>query len=123
MPMSVNCLSWVICTWMNAKRNLACCTSTESCVLYINGAYWGVYEYREKVDDIDYTDYYFDQPEGFVDFIKTWGGTWVEYGSQADWITLRNFITGNDMTDPANYDYVLTQYNHMSDPVQSYELD
>jgi len=87
---------------------------TESCVLYINGAYWGVYEYREKVDDIDYTDYYFDQPEGFVDFIKTWGGTWVEYGSQADWITLRNFITGNDMTDPANYDYVLTQYNHMS---------
>ena len=87
---------------------------TESCIVYINAAYWGVYEVREKVDDIDYTDYYYDQPEGFVDFIKTWGGTWNEYGSNADWNTLVNFITTNDMTIPANYDYVLTQYNHMS---------
>ncbi len=86
----------------------------ESCVLYINGTYWGVYEAREKVDDIDYTDYYYDQGDGFVDFIKTWGGTWNEYGSAADWNTLVGFITANDMTDPLNYDYVLTQYNHMS---------
>lgn len=87
---------------------------TESCIVYINGAYWGVYEYREKVDDTDYCDYYYDQPEGFIDFIKTWGGTWVEYGSMNDWNTLRNFITSNDMTVQGNYDYVLTQFNHMS---------
>ena len=86
----------------------------ESCVLYINGAYWGVYDAREKVDDIDYTDYYYDQGDGFVDFIKTWGGTWNEYGTATDWNTLVGFITGNDMTVAANYDYVLTQYNHMS---------
>ncbi|MEZ4800388.1 MAG: chitobiase/beta-hexosaminidase C-terminal domain-containing protein [Flavobacteriales bacterium] len=48
--------------------------STESCVVYINGQFWGVYEIREKVDDIDFTDHYYDQPEGFVDFMKTWGG-------------------------------------------------
>jgi hypothetical protein len=88
--------------------------TSEFCVLYINGAYWGVYDFREKVDDIDYTDFHFDQPEGMVDFIKTWGGTWVEYGTNNDWNTLRNFITSNDMTIAANYDYVLTQYNHMS---------
>jgi len=87
---------------------------TEFCVVYLNGNYWGVYDYREKVDDLDYTDHYYDQPEGFVDFIKTWGGTWDEYGSSADWNTLVNFITSNDMTDAANYDYVLTQYNTMS---------
>ncbi len=88
--------------------------TSEFCVLYINGAYWGVYDFREKVDDIDYTDYHYDQPEGFVDFIKTWGATWEEYGSINDWNTLRNFVTTNDMTVQANYDYVLTQYNHMS---------
>ena len=86
----------------------------ESCIVYINGQYWGVYEVREKVDDIDYTKFYYDQPDGFVDFIKTWGGTWNEYGSNADWNDLVGFITTNSMTDPANYDYVLTQYNHMS---------
>jgi gliding motility-associated-like protein len=86
----------------------------ESCVLYINGEYWGVYEAREKIDDIDYTKFYYDQPDGFVDFLKTWGGTWTEYGTGNDWYDLVAFITGNDMTDPANYDYVLTQYNHMS---------
>jgi gliding motility-associated-like protein len=87
---------------------------TESCVLYINGQYWGVYEAREKVDDIDYTKHYFNQGDGFVDFIKTWGGTWNEYGTATDWNNLVAFITGNDMTVQANYDYVLTQYNHMS---------
>lgn len=87
---------------------------TEFCIVYLNAAYWGVYDYREKVDDIDYTNYYYDQPEGFVDFIKTWGGTWDEYGSSADWNALVNFITTNDMTVAANYDYVLTQYNTMS---------
>jgi gliding motility-associated-like protein len=86
----------------------------ESCVVYINGQYWGVYDAREKVDDIDYTKFYYDQPDGFVDFMKTWGGTWNEYGTGNDWYDLVAFITGNDMTDPANYDYVLTQYNHMS---------
>jgi gliding motility-associated-like protein len=86
----------------------------ESCVVYINGEYWGVYDAREKIDDIDYTKFYYDQPDGFVDFLKTWGGTWEEYGTGNDWYDLVAFITGNDMTDPANYDYVLTQYNHMS---------
>ena len=85
--------------------------STESCVLYINGDYWGVYEMREKVDDIDFTDHYFEQPEGFVDFLKTWGGTWTEYGDGTDWYDLVDFITTNDMTNQANYDYVVTQYN------------
>jgi gliding motility-associated-like protein len=87
---------------------------TESCIVYINGVYWGVYEMREKVDDIDFTDYYYNQPDGFVDFIKTWGGTWAEYGSATDWNNLVDFATTNDLSVQANYDYVLTQYNHMS---------
>lgn len=83
----------------------------EPCVLYVNGQYWGVYDIREKVDDLDFTDYYYDQGAGDVDFIKTWGGTWVEYGSDADFNTLRDFILNNDMSDQANYDYVKNLYN------------
>lgn len=88
--------------------------TSESCVVYLNGEYWGVYEYREKVDDSDFTQEYYDQSRWDIDFIKTWGGTWVEYGSQADWGPLQTFVTTQDMTDPANYEYVITELNEMS---------
>jgi gliding motility-associated-like protein len=85
--------------------------SHESAILYVNGEYWGVYDVREKVDDLDFTEYYYDQGEGQVDFLKTWGGTWAEYGTQTDWNDLVTFITTNDMTDPVSYNYVDSLYN------------
>lgn len=93
---------------------------TRSCILYINGQYWGVYEIREKVDDTDYTKHYYDQPAGNVDFLKTWGGTWTEYAAaptfnpQTQWNTFVNFTTTNSMVNQANYDYVVSQFNTMS---------
>ena len=83
----------------------------EPCVMYVNGEYWGVYEIREKADDLDFTDHYYDQGRGDVDYLKTWGGTWEEFGSGDDWDDLRDFILGNDMTDAANYTYVKGLYN------------
>ncbi len=80
-------------------------------ILYINGEYWGVYDMREKADDLDYTRYYYNQGQGFVDFIKTWGWTWADYGSANDWDNLVTFITTNDMTDAANYSYVQSELN------------
>ena len=53
--------------------------STKSCILYLNGEYWGVYEMREKVDDHDFTDYYYDQDKNNLQYLKTWGNTWIEY--------------------------------------------
>ncbi len=88
--------------------------TSESCILYVNGKYWGVYELREKVDDHDFTKYYYDQGRQWIDFIKTWGGTWEEYGSWDDWYELRNFIENNDMTDAANYAYVEERLEVMS---------
>mgnify|MGYP002628082938 CR=1 FL=1 len=87
--------------------------SHEPCVMYVNGLYWGVYDIREKVDDLDFTDYYYNQGEGDVDFIKTWGGTWNEFnsGTANEWAPLVTFITTEDMTDPANYTYVKSVYN------------
>ncbi len=86
----------------------------EPCIIYANGKYWGVYEMREKVDDHDYTGFYYNQGRKWIDFLKTWGGTWQEYGSWDDWYPLRDFILANDMSIPANYDFVSEQYNVLS---------
>ncbi|PCJ80865.1 MAG: hypothetical protein COA57_14685 [Flavobacteriales bacterium] len=88
--------------------------SYEPCILYVNGQYWGVYESREKVDDPDFTDYYYDQDKEDLQYLKTWGGTWSEYGgiqAQTDWDNLRNFITTNNMAVQSNYDYVDSLFN------------
>lgn len=86
----------------------------QACVMYVNGQYWGVYDVREKVDDADFTDHYYNQPEEDLQFLKTWGGTWSEYGgtqAQNDWNALRAYITSNNMAVQANYDYVDSLYN------------
>ncbi len=86
----------------------------EPCVMYVNGRYWGVYEIREKVDDHDYTDFYYDQGENDIDFIKTWGGSWEEYGSWDDWYALRAYIDNFDLTEPNAYAYVEQRLEVMS---------
>lgn len=87
------------------------------CVVYVDGVYWGLYDIREKVDDGDFTDYYYNQPgtsypnTNQIDFLKTWGGTWAEYGDNTHWNDIKNYILTNDMTVAANYDYVKSEYN------------
>lgn len=91
----------------------------EPCVAYVNGQYWGVYETREKVDDNDYTEYYYDQPGEYVDMIQEYGSVWADYGTSAGWWDLFTFITSNDMSDAANYAQVqdtlstLSMIDHM----------
>ena len=83
-------------------------------ILYVNGKYWGVYSTREKVDDPDYTKFYYGQSKYDLDFIMTWGDTWVEYGnptSYTNWQELYQFITTNDMSIDSNYQKVTAQYN------------
>ena len=88
--------------------------STTSCILYRNGEYWGVYEMREKVDDHDFTDYYYDQDKNNLQYLKTWGGTWTEYGApnaQPDWNTFVNYVAVNPMINQVNYDQAKSEYN------------
>lgn len=89
----------------------------EPCVLYVNGQYWGVYEIREKCDDHDYTKAYYDQDEYDLQYLKTWGATWSEYGgpqAQTDWDALLAYIMGNNMGDPTAFAYVDGQFNWKS---------
>ena len=81
------------------------------CVVYLNGEYWGVYEIREKADDHDYTDHYYDQDKFNLHYLKTWGGTWEEYttapgAAQQEWNDLRAFIMANNMAPGPDFDYV-----------------
>jgi len=83
--------------------------TSRPCVVYLNGNYWGVYEIREKADDHDYTEYYYNQNKFHLEYLKTWGGTWQEYGAPnalANWNLLKNYIAANNMGNPTNFAYV-----------------
>jgi gliding motility-associated-like protein len=86
----------------------------ESCIVYINGQYWGLYEIREKASDADYTEYYYNQKEDEIDILSFWGGMIVRYGSTADWNNLYNYITNNSMAVQANYDVAESRIDVMS---------
>lgn len=76
------------------------------CIVYLNGDYWGVYSFREKTDDHDYTEYYYGQGKYDIQYQMTWGDTWSEYGGEATmdaWNELRDFIEDEDMTVDENY--------------------
>jgi len=100
--------------------------STTSCILYLNGSYWGVYEMREKVDDSDFLDYYYDQDElsresaDYIQYLKTWGGTWTKYGdgipgpgsmAENDWDNFVAYVAANPMNIQANYNTAKSQFN------------
>jgi gliding motility-associated-like protein len=83
--------------------------TSRPCVVYLNGNYWGVYEIREKADDHDYTEYYYNQDKFHLEYLKTWGGTWQEYGAPNalnNWNSLKNYIAANNMGNPTNFAYV-----------------
>ncbi len=82
------------------------------CVVYLNGQYWGVYEIREKADDHDYTEYYYGQDKFNLQYLKTWGATWQDYGApnaQPDWDNLVNYILTNNMGPGPAFDYAKSQ--------------
>ncbi|HMX41322.1 MAG TPA: CotH kinase family protein, partial [Saprospiraceae bacterium] len=88
----------------------------EKAIVYLNGEYWGVYDLREIPDDHDYTDYYYGQGEYDIQYILTWGNTWVEYGgpqAMTQWNQLYNYIISpaNNLADPTKYKYVTDRYD------------
>jgi gliding motility-associated-like protein len=83
-------------------------------IVYVNGQYWGVYDLREKVDDKDFTKYYYNSKEDSLQFLQTWGSTWSAYGgaqAQTDWNTFKSYMAANSMTVAANYAHVDSIYS------------
>lgn len=84
------------------------------CIVYLNGAYWGVYDLRDNPDDHDNTEYYYGQDKYHLYMIERWGSRWAEYGGQNalnEWDAFYNYIMANNMTVPANFQYVTDRYD------------
>ncbi len=97
----------------NGGMNLDVRTAAK-CIVYLNGAYWGVYDLRENPDDHDFTGYYYGQDKFHLQYIETWGNTWAQYGGAqtlTDWGALKSYIYGNSMADPAKFQYVTDRYD------------
>jgi len=70
-------------------------------VLYINGAYWGIQNIREHLNE-DYIKDHYNVDKTNLDLLKL---DWeVIEGSDADYIAMQNFIKNNDLSIQANYD-------------------
>ncbi len=83
--------------------------TSRSCIVFLNGEYWGIYYARENPDDHDYTDYRYQQGKYDLQYLLTWDNTWAEYGGQQahdDWNAFRKFVLSNDLSDPVIYQQV-----------------
>jgi len=89
----------------------------EPLILYINGQYWGIYDLREKVDEADYTNYYYNQDFKDIDVLKYWGWLILQYGSDTAWNNLYYYMQTHDLSIMANYNHVKDRldFNSMID--------
>jgi hypothetical protein len=78
----------------------------EPSICFINGEFWGIYNIREKMNHYyPESNYGVDSDE--VDLIENIGE--VASGDADHYNNLINFLKSNDISQPANYDYVKTQ--------------
>lgn len=76
--------------------------ATRPCIVFINGEYWGVKTLTEEYSD-NYIQYNYGVDNKNVIIMKNGE---LEEGEEEDvllWEEMYDFITGNDMSDPANY--------------------
>ena len=72
-------------------------------VLYLNGNYWGIYNFREKLDEQYFLLHYNVDPAD-LDHLES-DNTVID-GDSTDFVQLIAFANSNNLGDPANYDYV-----------------
>ncbi len=75
-------------------------------VVYINGAYWGIYNLREKLNE-DYLWTNYGLEEGNFDIIKAIGD--VTSGNRTRYDELTNYMSANDISKDEPYQHVRSQ--------------
>ena len=75
-------------------------------VLYINGAYWGIYNIRERINE-HFLAYNHGVDADKIDLLQ--GDGWVRAGSSAHYFDMLRFARRHDMSQPENYAYVQSQ--------------
>ena len=76
-------------------------------VVFLNGEYFGIHNLRDKADE-SFVEQNYDLDED-TDFDMLGRGRTVDAGTREIWDALYDFIMDNDLTVPANYDYVASQ--------------
>jgi len=82
-----------------------------SCVLYVNGEYYGLYEIRENIDEYYMAAHYGTDPDN-VDIIK--GNAIILSGDNTAYKALLNYVKNNDMRTEAAYQHVLSLIDEQS---------
>lgn len=72
-------------------------------VLYINGAYNGVFYLREKIN-ADFIASHYDIPKDHIDLIQ--GNRSCQAGSVGGWLSLLNYVKTHNLADSTCYKYV-----------------
>ncbi len=77
-------------------------------ILYINGQYWGLYDFREKVDE-DFIATHKNVDESSVNVVRVDNN--VSAGTRVDYAKLLQYATNHDLSVPANYAVVESMLN------------
>lgn len=76
-------------------------------VLYLGGAYWGIYYLRERVSD-DYVASHLDVSAESVDLVE-FTAAYAQAGSNQDFKALQKYVTSHDMSQEEHFDYLASQ--------------
>ncbi|MBT4483828.1 MAG: hypothetical protein HOC71_09145, partial [Candidatus Latescibacteria bacterium] len=81
------------------------------CVVYINGDYWGIYNIRERLDEDYIASHHGIDPDNidFLRFLHARIGLEVVRGDSIHYAAMIDYMENNDLSVPANYEYVETQ--------------
>jgi hypothetical protein len=84
-------------------------TYSRPTLLFINGELWGIYNLRERIDDLYLSEKFqiedADLLSGFEHSLE------ASSGNSTHWEHLIDFVASHDLTDEGNYNYVQTQVN------------
>ena len=79
--------------------------NTKPCFVFLDGEYWGLYEFYEKYSDY-YVQTHYDIPKEQVAMIKNGE---LEEGTSSDWnnfYSICQYASKHDVTDPTVYQYI-----------------
>lgn len=74
-------------------------------VVYLNGVYWGIHNIRENLGN-DYIEENHGFDKANLDMITYTGLMEIKEGDSLNYQEMMDFVRNNDLTDPANYDWV-----------------
>lgn len=77
-------------------------------VVFINGEYWGIHNFRERFDR-HFFERVFSVPEGELDYLE--GNSEVQEGDNTEHLALMEFIKDHDLSIEENYEHVISQFD------------